>query len=93
MKWADYTKQLTSLDQIELEQIELVAQLIVRRENLGITQQELAEMTGLKQAAIARLENEGAIPRLDTLEKVAKALGMKVTLVDENAASKEISLS
>jgi len=92
MKWADYKKQLTSLDQIELEQIELVAQLIVRRKNLGITQQELAEMTGLKQAAIARLENEGAIPRLDTLEKVAKALGMKVTLVDENAASKEISL-
>ncbi|MGD6817994.1 helix-turn-helix domain-containing protein [Metabacillus sp. 84] len=90
MDWADYKKQITSLDQSEIEQIELVAQLIIRRKTLGLTQRELAERTGLKQAAIARLEREGAIPRLDTLEKVAKALGLKLTLIDENATSKEV---
>ncbi|WP_338324925.1 helix-turn-helix domain-containing protein [Metabacillus mangrovi] len=88
--WADFKKQITSLDQSEIEQIELVAQLIIRRKTLGLTQRELAERTGLKQAAIARLEREGAIPRLDTLEKVAKALGLKLTLIDENATSKEV---
>jgi transcriptional regulator with XRE-family HTH domain len=91
MNWADYKKQLTSLDQSEVEQIELVAQLIIRRKTLGLTQKELAERTGLKQAAIARLEREGAIPRLDTLEKVSKALGLKIALVDENATSKELA--
>ncbi|MTH54246.1 helix-turn-helix domain-containing protein [Bacillus mangrovi] len=90
MDWADFKKQITSLDQSEIEQIELVAQLIIRRKTLGLTQRELAERTGLKQAAIARLEREGAIPRLDTLEKVAKALGLKLTLIDENATSKEV---
>ncbi|MEH6943049.1 helix-turn-helix domain-containing protein [Bacillus sp. JJ722] len=93
MKWADYKKQLKSLDQEELEQIAIVAQLITRRKVLGLTQRDLAEMTGLKQAAIARLEREGAIPRLDTLEKIAKALNLKLVLIDENAVSKDMSIS
>lgn len=93
MNWADYKKQLVSMDQVELEQIELVAQLIIRRKNLGLTQRELAEKTGLKQSAIARLEREGAIPRLDTLERVSKALGLKLTLIDENATSIECATS
>lgn len=85
MKWADYKKQITALDPSELDQIEIVAQLVQRRVQLGFTQRELAEKTGLKQAAIARLESERATPRLDTLEKVSKALGLKITLIeDEN---------
>lgn len=91
MNWADYKKQITSIDQAELEQIELVAQLIIRRKNLGLTQKDLADRAGLKQSAIARLEREGAIPRLDTLEKISKALGLKVALIDENSASKEFA--
>lgn len=41
----------------------------------GKSQQELAEATGLKQANIARLENGGCVPRLDTLMQLGKALG------------------
>jgi transcriptional regulator with XRE-family HTH domain len=92
MNWADYKKHITSLDQEELEQIELVAQLIIRRKKLGLTQRDLAEKTGLKQTAIARLEREGAIPRLDTLEKVSKALGLRVALVDDSAIHSEFSM-
>ncbi|RYG71627.1 XRE family transcriptional regulator [Lentibacillus lipolyticus] len=91
MKWADYKKQITAIDQAELEQIELVAQIINHRKKLGITQKELAEMAGLKQSAIARLESEGSIPRLDTLEKVTKALGLKIVLIDEDAVSNKIT--
>ncbi|MHA6260623.1 helix-turn-helix domain-containing protein [Sporosarcina sp. CAU 1771] len=83
MKWADYKKQITSLDQSEIDRIEIVAQLVQRRIQLGLTQQELADKSHLKQAAIARLERENAIPRLDTLEKVAGALGLKVALVED----------
>jgi|SRR5690625_1307390 len=91
MKCADYKKQITALNQTEVKQIEIVAQLIQRRINLGLTQTELANKSGLKQAAIARLESEKAIPRLDTLEKVTSALGLKITLVEESRASYETS--
>ena len=92
MNWADYKRQITSLDQEELRQIELVAQLIVRRKRLGLTQRDLAEMTGLKQSAIARLEREGAIPRLDTLEKVSKALGLRVALIEEDTDNSKFAM-
>lgn len=82
MNWADYKRQITALDQTEIEQLEIVAQLISRRKKLGITQYELAERSGLKQSAIARLEREGAVPRLDTLEKVSHALGLKIALIE-----------
>lgn len=85
MKWADYQKQITALNNEELEQIEIVAHLVSRRIKLGLTQRDVAELSGLKQSAIARLEKEGAIPRLDTLEKISKALGLKLALVEDNA--------
>jgi len=92
MNWADYKRQITSLEKEELQQIELVAQLIVRRKQLGLSQRDLAEQTGLKQSAIARLEREGAIPRLDTLEKVSKALGLKLALIEEDACTPKFAM-
>lgn len=89
MNWADYKKQITALNQTEIKQLEIVAQLISRRKQLGYTQNELAERSGLKQSAIARLEREGAVPRLDTLEKVSHALGLTIALTDENSTTKE----
>ncbi|MBT2216500.1 hypothetical protein KK120_11775 [Virgibacillus dakarensis] len=47
----------------------------------------------MKQPAIARLENEAVIPHLDALEKLAKALGLKIVLIDENAATSEVTIS
>ncbi|MBE1557217.1 helix-turn-helix domain-containing protein [Sporosarcina limicola] len=84
MNWADYKKQITVLNQAEMDRIEIVAQLVKRRTQLGLTQQQLADKSGLKQAAIARLETENAVPRLDTLEKVSRALGLRVTLIEED---------
>ncbi|WP_082927199.1 helix-turn-helix domain-containing protein [Paenibacillus oryzisoli] len=53
----------------------------------GLTQIEVAKKVGLSQAQIARLENSSQIPRVDTLIKVAIALGMQVQLseTDEHA--------
>ncbi|MBP3039898.1 helix-turn-helix domain-containing protein [Bacillaceae bacterium Marseille-Q3522] len=51
-----------------MKQIEIVAHLVSRRKILGLSQRDLAEKSGLKQFAIARLEKEGVIPRLVTLE-------------------------
>src|SRR5205823_14916347 len=49
-------------------------QVADRRRELGLSQQELAELTGTTQSAIARLESGGRPPRIDTLLGIANAL-------------------
>jgi transcriptional regulator with XRE-family HTH domain len=45
-----------------------------RRQARGLSQRELAELTGTTQSAIARLEAGGRPPRIDTLLRIADAL-------------------
>jgi transcriptional regulator with XRE-family HTH domain len=45
-----------------------------RRRELGLSQQQLATLTGTTQSAIARLEKGGRPPRIDTLLRIAEAL-------------------
>ena len=45
-----------------------------RRQELGLSQRELAELVGTTQSAIARLEAGGRPPRIDTLLRIAEAL-------------------
>ena len=45
-----------------------------RRQELGLSQRELAELVGTTQSAIARLERGGRPPRIDTLLRIAEAL-------------------
>ena len=45
-----------------------------RRGELGLSQQQLAHLTGTTQSAIARLERGGRPPRIDTLLRIAEAL-------------------
>lgn len=45
-----------------------------RRQDLGLSQRELAGLTGTTQSAIARLERGGRPPRIDTLLRIADAL-------------------
>ncbi|MCR6790312.1 helix-turn-helix domain-containing protein [Bacillus thuringiensis] len=91
-RWSDIKKEIRSISDSEKMQIELVADLVDEiidtRQNLGLTQRDLAEKTGLKQSAIARMESGGAIPRLDTVLRVALAMGLKFKLIkDEQSAS------
>ena len=60
----------------------IIDMLIERCHNQGMTQKELAEATSLTQSVIARLESKRAMPQLDTLMKVAEALGCDLKLVE-----------
>jgi len=51
-----------------------------RREELGLTQAQLAERAGLKQPAVARFEAGGTMPTLPMLERLAAALGLQLTV-------------
>jgi transcriptional regulator with XRE-family HTH domain len=62
----------------------LMGKLIEAREQKGISQKRLAEMSGLKQPAIARLERMQATPQIDTLFKILKPLGYTLAIVPDN---------
>jgi transcriptional regulator with XRE-family HTH domain len=53
----------------------------------GLSQAELAEKAGLSQPAIGAIEAGKKSPTLRTLEKLAAALGVKVTDLLEEQAS------
>ena len=75
---------LTPEEKEEIEfNIELAGKLIEAREEKGITQEKLAQLTGLKQPAIARLEKMETIPQIDTLTKILRVLGYKLTIVPQ----------
>lgn len=54
------------------------------RNEVGLTQEELAEMSGLPQSHISRIENGKHSPARATIEKIANALGKPVTFFDFN---------
>jgi transcriptional regulator with XRE-family HTH domain len=60
-----------------LEPAYQVARLRIMR---GLTQKQVAEMVGTKQASIARLESGKELPRLSFLKKVVEALEGTVTI-------------
>ena len=53
---------------------QIADQVAAQRRARGLSQQELAHITGTTQSAIARLEKGGRPPRIDTLLKIAQAL-------------------
>ncbi|MDR1135964.1 MAG: helix-turn-helix domain-containing protein [Clostridiales Family XIII bacterium] len=57
---------------------EVVSQIIRARNEQGLTQEELAERTGLQRSNISRLENGNYNPSLTMLTRVAKGLGMEL---------------
>ena len=48
---------------------------------LGVTQQEIADITALSLRTIIDAENEQENPSLSTLQKIASALGMEIAAV------------
>ena len=61
--------------------VNIIDRLIEQRHNKGMTQKELAGAANLTQSVIARLESKKATPQLDTLLKVAAALGCDLAVV------------
>lgn len=60
--------------------IELSAALARVRDASGITQQALADKTGIPQSEISRMMRHGANPKFKTLCKLVAAMGGKVEI-------------
>jgi ribosome-binding protein aMBF1 (putative translation factor) len=59
---------------------QIAEQVAQRRLALGLSQKELAHLTGTTQSAIARLERGGRPPRIDTLLRIAEALDCELAV-------------
>lgn len=59
---------------------ELIEQLITARAERNMTQKQLAEKVGTKQSCIARLESGNYNPSFQFLQRIATALGKKLSV-------------
>ena len=85
---ADYLNDEERITKEDYEAImferDLILKLVEAREKKGLSQRELAELSGIKQPAIARYESLKSIPQIDTLIKVLVPLGYKLDIVPIN---------
>ena len=56
----------------------IVVALIAERKRRGLTQQDIADRTGMKAPNVTRIESCKFTPTLDVLERYAEALGKKI---------------
>lgn len=61
-------------------QHEIIAKIIQRRKEKGISQQKLANLINVPQSTIARIEAEIVSPRLETIIIIANVLGLAIDL-------------
>ena len=84
MKFREHLKEMMEDEEFRKEyetlqpQYEVVKQIISAREELNITQKDLAERTGIRQSNISRLERGNYNPSVEFLRKIAKGLGKEL---------------
>lgn len=90
--WNDYKEYASEqssevkADIEEASQLATFVTLIIQRRNeLGLTQRELAALSGLPQSSIARMETMKTVPSIDTVLKIVKPLGLQLSLLPISA--------
>jgi transcriptional regulator with XRE-family HTH domain len=83
-RWMKEPGFKTGYDALEKE-FALASMLIDARIKARLSQAELAERMGTSQSTVARLESGAGKPSLSTLERFAKATGMRVRVSLEPA--------
>ena len=61
--------------------VALIGELIKARQEQGISQKRLEELSGVKQPVIARMEAGVTSPQIDTILKVLAPLGKTLAVV------------
>ena len=83
--FSDYLNDESRVSSVERETIEfevaLIGKMIEAREEKKLSQRELAELSGIKQPAIARIEKRKSSPQIDTVIKLLAPLGYTLSIV------------
>ncbi len=86
--WNDYKEHVKKIDpngardiaDVE-EQARIISAVIEQRNALGLSQRELADMCGIPQSSVARIESMTTTPNLATLLKIMRSLGLTLTVL------------
>ena len=85
--WNDYKEHIKTLDPDcgkDLADIEaqaaIISALIKQRNELGLSQRELAALCGIPQSSVARIESFQTTPNLATLLIIFRHLGLNLTV-------------
>lgn len=85
--WEDYKVHVKNIDpesSILIEEMtavaEIIGSIVKQRNELNISQRDLADITGLSQSTIARIESFKITPKLDTVLLLMSKLGMRLTI-------------
>lgn len=81
--WDEVEKELFTPEEIAEGdlRVALIGELIKARQEKGITQKQLEELSGVKQPVIARLERGTSIPQISTILKILAPLGKTLAIV------------
>ena len=79
-------KQLLQNEEVKTEyerlepEYQVIRAIVAARQEQHLTQQELADRTGIDRSDISKLENGSANPSLRTLKRLADGLGMQLQI-------------
>ena len=81
--WDDVEKEMFTPEEIAESdlRVALIGELIKARQEKGICQKQLEELSGVKQPVIARMEKGYTSPQLDTILKLLLPLGKTLAIV------------
>ncbi len=86
MKYTELKKQLLSDPEVKVEydamepEYQFIRDMLACREELSLTQQGLADLTGIDRSDISRIENGNANPSLKTMKRIASGLGKRLEI-------------
>ncbi len=69
------SKEFAEAYALECEKCDLAVALVQLRDELGLTQKQLAELSGKPQSTIARIENGTTSPTVGLLTEIATSVG------------------
>lgn len=89
-KWSDVRKELYTPEEIAASdlRVALIGEMIKARDEKGISQKKLEELSGVRQPVIARMEKGKTIPQLETVLKVLAPLGKTLAIVPLESVNK-----
>jgi predicted XRE-type DNA-binding protein len=81
--WDDLRQELFSPEEIAASdlRVAMMIELVKARQERGISQKKLEELSGVKQPIIARMEKGYTSPQIDTVLKVLAPLGKTLAIV------------
>ncbi len=86
MKYRELKEQYLQDPEVKAEydamepEYQFIHDLILCREEQALSQQGLADLTGIDRADISRIENGNANPSLKTMKRIAKGLGKRLEI-------------